>query len=248
MRIRVGCCGLPGGLKRYSTKLRLTEINSTFYRLPRVETAEKWRECVPKDFIFTVKCHQAISHPITSPTWRRSGLKEEELKKLKDKVGFLKPTKEVLDFWRKTLEICRILESPICLIQLPARFKDNEENMKNANEFFESIERDEIKIAVELRGWNDENIRNLCEKFDLIDCRDPFASSPTYFGKSKIAYFRLHGKPPGERMYKYKYTDKDLKLLLRKIKSLKVKEVYCLFNNIWMFENAIEFQEMVSRF
>ena len=111
MGVYVGCCGIPGGLERYSKEFKVVEINSTFYRLPQIKTAERWRNIVPKDFIFCVKCHQGVTHPIRSPTWRRSGLKQEELEKLKDRVGFLRHTKEVFEFWEKTLEICRILKN-----------------------------------------------------------------------------------------------------------------------------------------
>ena len=38
------------------------ELNSTFYQYPREKTVEGWREKAPKDFEFTVKAHQDISH------------------------------------------------------------------------------------------------------------------------------------------------------------------------------------------
>ena len=240
MKIKVGCCGFAGGMEKYFEKFGLVEVQSTFYKLPRLKTVLKWREKSPQNFEFTIKCFQGITHPITSPTWRRASLKEEELKKLKDKVGFLLPTKEVFTFWKEVMEICKVLKSRICIIQLPASFKDEEKNWKNAEKFFRKIKK-EIIIGVELRKWEDERRKKFCKKFEVIDVVDPFANNPQYFTKKRIAYFRLHGSPPGKRMYSYKYLRKDLEILKKKIEGLKVKEVYCLFNNIWMKEDALKF-------
>jgi len=246
MEIFVGCCGWAVAMKKYFQEFSLIELQSTFYKLPQLKTVEKWREEAPENFIFTVKSYQAISHPTSSPTWRRSGLKEGEIKKLENKVGFLKPTKEVFDFWNKNLEICKILNSPVCLIQLPASFKENEENAKNAGKFFSKIKRDEISIALELRGWSKEGFEKICKKFDLISCVDPFASDAVCFSKKKIAYFRLHGSyEKGRINYKHKYTEKELKELKNKIENLKVKECFVLFNNVYMREDALRFLKIL---
>ncbi len=246
MKIYVGCCGIPQGLSKYSQVLKVVEINSTFYKLPQLKTVQKWREMVPKDFIFTIKAYQGITHPITSPTWRKSGIRE--LEKLKDKVGFLKPTNEVFQFWSETLKISTTLNSPICLIQLPASFKESKENIENAGEFFSAIERRKVSIALELRGWSQERFREICQKFDLISCTDLFESEPLWFSEREIGYFRLHGSyEKGRINYNYKYTQKELKWLIRKIESLqKLKEVYCFFNNFWMWEDAIQLQNLLK--
>jgi uncharacterized protein YecE (DUF72 family) len=53
--IKTGCCGFPTGMKTYFEKFRLVEIQKTFYNPPKLETAKRWREMVPKDFEFTIK-------------------------------------------------------------------------------------------------------------------------------------------------------------------------------------------------
>lgn len=245
MEIYVGCCGIPGGLKRYSEEFKVTEINSTFYKIPKIETVQRWRQTVADDFIFTVKCHQAITHPITSPTWKKSGIKNFE--ELKDKVGFLNPTKEVLEYWRKTVEICIILRAPLCLIQLPTSFIENRENIENMRKFFSMIERNGLAIALELRGWSRERFRQVCEEFDLISCVDPMKYEPLYFSKRKIGYFRLHGSYRGERInYKYKYTVEDLKNLKERVEKSNCNVVYIMFNNVYMREDARQFIELLS--
>ncbi len=245
--IYVGCCGFPIGMKKYFELFKLVEVQQTFYKLPQLKTVEKWREKAPENFIFTVKAHQAITHPVSSPTWRRSGLKEEEIKKLKNKVGYLRPTKEVFEFWNKIVEICKVLSSPICLIQLPRSFKESEENLRNAEKFFSRIKREKISIALELRGWSKESFKKICRKFDLISCVDPFISNPLHFSRKKIAYFRLHGSYENGRInYKHKYSKKELKELKSKVINLKVEDCYILFNNLYMKEDAINFMKFLK--
>jgi uncharacterized protein YecE (DUF72 family) len=60
--IKVGCAGFPTFMERYFGNFRLVELNSTFYQYPWEKTVEGWREKAPKDFEFTVKAHQDISH------------------------------------------------------------------------------------------------------------------------------------------------------------------------------------------
>lgn len=244
MKIKVGCCGFPGGMKRYFREFKLVEVNSTFYKLPMLKTAERWREQAPEDFEWAVKCWQGVTHPVTSPTWRRAGFKLTG----KERYGFLQPSPEVFDAWGKTLEVCKALGARICLIQLPARFKEEERNIANARKFFSSIKRDGLELALELRGWSEKGFKRLCEEFDLTSCVDPFAADPVHFGKRKIAYFRLHGSPPGKQMYRYKYTDRDLRQLKQKVDGLQgVDETHILFNNVSMREDALKFMEILGQ-
>ena len=46
----------------YSTRLPAVEINNTFYRLPKPELLEGWREEVPASFRFALKASQKITH------------------------------------------------------------------------------------------------------------------------------------------------------------------------------------------
>ncbi|MCX8169145.1 MAG: DUF72 domain-containing protein [Candidatus Methanomethylicia archaeon] len=242
MKIYVGCCGIPGGLEKYSREFKVVELNNIFYKLPKPETAEKWAKIVPGDFVFCIKVFQGVTHPISSPTWKKSGIKD--LDKLKNKVGFLKPTNEVFEFWKQTMEICKILKARICLIQLPESFRENEENLKNMDIFFSNIER-KFPIALELRGWSREKFKEVCEKYDLISCVDPFKYQPVHFSKNNIAYFRLHGL--GKKIYNYKFTDEDLQKLKSIVEELNVSECYVLFNNMYMYNDAKRFVQITMK-
>jgi len=238
--IKVGCCGFPGGMKTYFKKFELVEVQSTFYELPRIKTVEGWRNAAGKAFEFTVKAWQAITHPLSSPTWRRARIEVRDEKE--NLYGFFRPSGEVFEAWERTKEICNVLEAEVCVVQCPSSFVAEEQNIKNVRGFFSKIDRRGITIAWEPRGksWTDEKVRGLCEDLDLTHCVDPFAREPVFFSSKGIAYFRLHGRPPGEKMYNYKYTDGDLSWVKEKFESLEARglEVYCLFNNVYMGDDA----------
>jgi uncharacterized protein YecE (DUF72 family) len=246
--IKVGCCGFPIGMKQYFEKFRLVEIQSTFYRIPKLKTVAGWKNRAGEDFEFSVKAWQAITHPPTSPTWKRAQIKAD----IEDRgrYGFFRPTREVFEAWEKTREICNLLGARICLIQCPSSFVAEEQNVRNMREFFSKIDREGLILAWEPRGqsWSDAKVKQLCEELDLTHCVDPFAANPIFTDRSKIAYFRLHGRPPGRTMYCYKYTDEDLRWLTKKAKDLEADglTVCCLFNNISMDDDAKRFTRLIK--
>jgi len=246
--IKVGTCGwsIKGGRKAYFEKFNVIELQDTFYNLPTVKRARKWRNDAPKDFEYCVKVWQVITHPHTSPTWRR--LKENPPGILEN-YGFLKPTKENFEAWEKVLEICRVLEAKICVFQTPPSFEYSEENVKNVKEFFSSISTNEVTIAWEPRGtWNDnlDKVKEIVDELGLVHVVDPFKRWPV--SEHKIVYFRLHGKGPREVNYRYKYTDDDLKWLRDQILSrYEGKEVYVMFNNVYMGQDALRFKELLTQ-
>lgn len=229
--IKVGCCGFCEAMKKYFQDFKLVEIQKTFYNPPRIETAEKWRKQTPKDFEFTIKAWQIITHPPTSPTFRKAGIKAKD-------CGFFKPNEEVFKGWEVTRKFADALNSKIILFQTPPSFKENEENVENMRQFFSSIERDYIFVW-EPRGWSDETVKHVCEELDLVHCVDPFVAKPLY---GEIAYLRLHGTHA--RMYKHKYSDEELEKLAGYCKTLG-KETYVLFNNVYMCEDAKRFHSLI---
>ncbi len=249
MEIRVGCCGwcVKGGKKAYYSRFSIVEVQETFYRLPKPETAARWAEQAPPSFKFCMKAWQAITHPPTSPTWRRSGLKIPKSKY--DRYGFLKPSEENFEAWEKTLEICKAMGAEVCVIQTPASFGYSEENLANAEEFFSTMRRDGVLIGWEPRGTWRENlqaVKKLCERCDLIHVVDPFRCKPVL--THELAYFRLHGRGGKEVNYRYRYTDSDLAELRDIVREFVSggARVYVLFNNVYMAEDAARFVKVLE--
>jgi len=62
MRVKVGCCGFPRGMKDYFSQFKLVEVQQTFYKMPKLDTALRWRQQAPPDFEFSLKSWQLITH------------------------------------------------------------------------------------------------------------------------------------------------------------------------------------------
>lgn len=250
MIIKVGCCGFPGGMSKYFNKYKLVEVQQTFYKPPKPTTLRRWRESAPEDFEFSVKAWQIITHPSTSPTYRKAkiSLSDEDLRN----AGYFRNHKVVIDAWNITKEACKILESKICVFQTPSSFKPTDDNISNMKAFFSQIDRDGLILGWEPRGkdWKDDIVKDICERLKIIHIVDPFANDPFHV-ENKIMYFRLHGMPPGNRMYNYKYTVKDFDFLLEKLKTFEqefnIEEVYFLFNNIYMDDDAAAFIKYLEK-
>src|SRR3712207_3550651 len=69
--VRVGLCGWTIGMSRYVREFSVLEVQQTFYDPPADATLERWRRQVPRDFEFTLKAWQVVTHDASSPTYRR---------------------------------------------------------------------------------------------------------------------------------------------------------------------------------
>jgi uncharacterized protein YecE (DUF72 family) len=235
--IKVGCCGWAKSQKEYFENFPVIELQQTFYKLPDLKTAQKWREKAPKDFEFTLKASQLITHPPSSPTYKKAGLKIEEEKK--DRYGFFRPTEEVFRAFEETSQIAKALNARIIVFQCPASFKPSEENKENLRVFFREIPRDDFIFVWEPRGeWSEEEIRSLCQELNLSHCVDPFKGESVW---GEILYLRLHGIGG----YSYKYSDEELQKLAEMVKGEK-RTAYVMFNNTNMFEDALRFLKYVA--
>ncbi len=99
MRVRTGTSGFsypaweghfyPTGTKRpdmlsfYAGKLGAVEINNTFYRMPKADLLERWRDSVPESFRFVLKASRRITH-------------HQRLRDADDSVEYLFDTAKVL--------------------------------------------------------------------------------------------------------------------------------------------------------
>ncbi len=236
-RIIVGCCGFAGRQAEYFQKYDAIELQQTFYKPPQPSTAERWREQAPEDFTFTMKAWQVITHPASSPTYRKAKIELDDA--AKSRVGFFRPTDEVLDAWHKTREIADIVQAKFVVFQCPASFKPTDENVENLREFFRAIGPQPFDMGWEPRGqWPEDVVRELCEELGLVHVVDPFSAQPL---AGDVTYFRLHGIGG----YRYRYTDEDLRRLLDMCPGGRT--VYVMFNNVYMGEDALRFMELLGR-
>ena len=94
-------------LSYYSERLSTVEINNTFYRMPQKSMLETWKEQVSKDFRFSLKAPQRVTH--------------------------FKRLKEVEQETNYFLETASVLEDQlgVVLYQLPPNMKKDIERLEN---------------------------------------------------------------------------------------------------------------------
>jgi uncharacterized protein YecE (DUF72 family) len=242
--LRIGCCGwsylrprelsrliakpFTSTLQAYVQLFDAVEVNSTFYRIPRLSTAEKWRgeaNTLNPGFEFTVKAYQGITHRRRFGTISRS------------EVDAMTATADAL-------------AADVILFQSPASFRPSPQNIRSIKAFFSNIERAGRVFAWEPRGkWAESSqaVVDVCESSDLVHCVDPLRHQPLWFGSQQIGYFRLHGF--GEpSMYQYSFSRGELKQIGSLVKSLSgsLSQVYVFFNNVTCYEDALLFAELMN--
>jgi uncharacterized protein YecE (DUF72 family) len=214
-----GCCGWAAARAKYFREFPVVELQTTFYQPPSTDLAAKWREQAPAGFVFTMKAWQLITHPASSPTYRR--LKEPVEAGRRQACGLFQPSEEVWSAWKVTRDVARAVRAAVIVFQCPAGFEPTPENASNIERFFRRIERDLV--------------RDLCRRLDLVHCVDPLAAETTY---APVAYFRLHGRDG----YNYRYSDADLEELVRVCR--RHSGGYVMFNNVHMLEDARRFRKL----
>ncbi|MER3417055.1 MAG: hypothetical protein C4297_12710 [Gemmataceae bacterium] len=233
--VLVGTCGFCLARRQYYRLFSVVEVQQTFYQPPDLARVRRWRQEAPGDFQFTLKAFQAITHPGSSPTYRRSRLTPEE----REQCGYFRNTPVVRQAWDITYAIAQELQARLVLFQCPASFTPTREHIADLRRFFSTLERERLLLAWEPRGqaWTDSAIRRLCKELHLIHAVDPFVR-PSVFGT--VRYYRLHGG----KDYQHRYTDTEL-AQLRSL--LGPGTNYVLFNNVTMREDAERFMKLCRR-
>lgn len=220
---------------RYYNTFPCIEINSSFYQLPKLATAARWREAAPKGFEFSMKAWQAITHRATSPTYKRTRIDPRD----REYCGHFGFNPTIRWAWDETYEIAQALRAFLVLFQCPASFAPTPENKTNLRRFFERAKRGKFLMGWEPRGaWETDVVDELCRELDLVHVVDPFKNPPPVVGK--IHYFRLHGITTAS----YRYTNDDLHRLRQLCRGKSA--TYCLFNTIAMATDAQRFTKLLG--
>lgn len=250
--IRVGTCGYqyynPGEswqdeyrskLHAYSEQFDAVELNRTFYTLPQVSTAERWRRETVNGFTFTLKAWQALTHTWSSPTW--NNYRDDVPRDRTDELGYLRPTPFVRRAWERTMERALAVDAEFILLQTPPSFGYSEEHAQNMRSLLAEIDRNGIRVGWEPRGsWRDhpDQVESVCADLDLIHVVDIMREEPLL--DQSILYTRLHGLNEDRFNYDYDYSDQELSNLARTLRDAadQHQRVYCMFNNYEMYSNA----------
>ncbi len=212
-------------LKYYSQRFKTTEVNYSFYHLPKPATYQNWYSQTPENFLFAVKASRFITH--------------------------IKRLKEVKGPWRIFIKNALNLKEKLgpILFQFPPNFQATSENIKRLKEFLKFL-RDpfpakihkgrasmDLRFAFEFRhqSWCKDKIYRVLRKYNaawVIAGRSakggnrPKAEEIT----ADFVYIRMHGS---KVLFSSKYTKKELMDLAEKIKKWlkRKKDVFVYFNN-----------------
>ncbi|HUX99827.1 MAG TPA: DUF72 domain-containing protein [Candidatus Deferrimicrobium sp.] len=161
-------------LADYATVFNFVEVNNTFYQIPSLADVKTWRNRVPKDFHFSVKCSREISH-----------------------YHPLESTESNFQTMEKMHEICKLLQAVALIIQTPPRFQPTEQNLSKINEFFAHYKDSKIDLVWESRGENwtsshmREKLRDILSKLGISHCTDISKIPPVY--SANLSYTRIFG-------------------------------------------------------
>ena len=228
--IHVGCCGFALAHEKYFATFRCVEVDSSFYNLPKLDTAARWRAAAPTGFEFSLKAWQVITHRADSPTYKQTRLDPRD----RDHCGGFGFNPTIRWAWAETFAVAKALRATAVLFQCPS-FRPTDGNVARLKEFFVKAKRGKLHFAWEPRGdWEPGLIGSLCRELDLIHVVDPLVAEPAVTGP--IRYYRLHARR--------RYTAPELTELKRLCAGRT--PVYCFFNNVPMAGDARRFKDLIS--
>jgi uncharacterized protein YecE (DUF72 family) len=164
--VRVGTSGFCIRQQEYFDVFDAVELQPSFFRQPRLASAQRYRADAPQEFEFILRAFPA-----------RGGFQD---------------TPGVRKTWKSTLELARTLDTKFVIFQCPASFRPTDENIDSLWRFFEWAHRDRIRFGWEPRGdaWTDDLIRRTCVELSLTHVVDPFERATM---RGRPPYYRLHG-------------------------------------------------------
>jgi uncharacterized protein YecE (DUF72 family) len=173
---------------------------------------------VPADFVFSVRCHQDLSH----------------------RIG-LKPVAEAYEILDRMLRYCRVLQAPFLVLETPSGSDLNKRAVKDARDLFSSLNLNGRRLVWELRSQVSPLAIELMRDFNIINCVDLSKDEPAFM--SDVVYSRLFGK--GKHNI-YQFTDGELKEIDEKAIQLGSKVAALSFHGLKMNTDAVRFQQYKS--
>lgn len=213
--------GLPVSkwLDFYSMHFTTVEVNSTFYRLPKPETFERWHDGSPQNFIWALKASRFITH----------------IKRLKD-------CRDSLEILYSRASRLKNKLGPI-LFQLPPNLIfDND----TVSVFCKQLDQS-YRHVFEIRhpSWVENNFFEILKAHNIAFCISDTAGRYPYNENltSDFIYIRLHG---GKKLYSSEYSESELQEWANKIRGWGL-EGYIYFDNDFSgfaVKNAKRLQEI----
>lgn len=241
MSINIGTCGwsydhwndilYPSGtasrerLRHYTQAFRTVELNSSFYRWPRLATFRGWRRRLPDTFLLSVKAPRGLTHA----------------KKLYAPEGWVD---RIAASWHELGDRRAVL-----VVQLAPSHSRDDARL----EYFLQLLPRWVRTSVELRhpSWNSEDVFAMLERHQVAYCVMSGAGLPCVLrATAQFVYVRLHG-PDHRQLYAGSYSGADLMWWAERLREWDRagKDVFAYFNNDGYgnaVRNAIDLRTLVG--
>lgn len=199
-------------LAYFSRHFETTEVNNSFYRMPRQDVVERWSNQVPPGFRFAVKLWRGIT----------------QYKKLRN-------CRESLQLFFDAVDVLPARQRGPLLVQLPPNLKRDLPRLADfLNEVHEVTADSAWRIAVEFRhnDWLCNDTYQLLDRHRAAICLHdlPDRGAATEPNDAPFVYVRRHGKTG---KYRGNYPDEDLAADADRIRAwlARKKTVFVYFNN-----------------
>jgi len=202
-------------LKAYSEVFNFVEVNYTFYEYPDTRMVEQWRRIVPENFTFAVRCHQDLTH----------------------RIG-LKPVNEAYYVLSRMIAYCGILDAPFLVLETPASYVMNQEEVDRARDFLSSSNLRGVRLVLEVRAPLTAAAIDLMRDLNAIQCVDLSIETPSV--ESDIVYTRLFGK--GKHNI-YQFTDDELLAVDQEIESISPRIAALSYHGVRMNSDAARYMQ-----
>lgn len=188
-------------LQQYARSFSITELNYTWYQMPRAEAIERHRQQVPQKFVFAVKLTRTLTHEIDPRQW---------------------PDQAVL-YREGVAPLIQAGQLIAVLIQLPPSFLRTAPNRKYLASLLDSLYGLPLAIEFRHRSWVSDRVFAELERRKVtlvnVDAPDLPGLFPTLdvITNPDLFYVRFHGRnAKGWRsgnmqlQFDYDYSDDEL--------------------------------------
>ncbi|MBF0119372.1 MAG: DUF72 domain-containing protein [Desulfobacterales bacterium] len=211
-------------LSLYSQKFSITELNYTWYQMPKSQSIERMQKQAPQDFSFTAKLTRTLTHEIDHEQWKKN------VAKFKEGISPLMETKQLIAIllqFPKSFE--RIAKNRFYLASLLDELDGLPLAVEFRNAFWacDKVFSEFIKRQISLVIVDEPNISGLFPRLDVI-------TNPNLF------YIRFHGRNAKgwnsgnmQLQFDYDYKDEEIDEWVTFIEQIKdkSKKGVIFFNN-----------------